>query len=287
MKGSELGEITEAVKEVRHSPVLSPPSLSEPLMPTAGQIHNIKWLVKEFPSVSSTMTVARDILRGSDKSCHVPMIVLAEQQTAGIGTHGRPWISPPGNLYATYVVPEQFVHCHVIPIFPLMVGLSVRTAILQATNNAEGFCFKWPNDVVFKGKKVSGCIIEQCEDNYLIGVGVNIATVPEITDGGRSATCINEAAPEFKNIVPRRLAAAISDTIRQHLRESASPSWDRQGLVTEYASFIDWKLHLFRREADGGRGEELEALHLNEWGHLVARGVESGKRETISATYLY
>lgn len=53
---------------------------------------------------------------------------------------------------------------------------------------------KWPNDLIYDHRKIGGTIVES-EKNYLMmGMGMNIATAPTITDAGRLPITLNEIA---------------------------------------------------------------------------------------------
>src|SRR6266404_4108544 len=55
-----------------------------------------------FPSIDSTMTVAAQLAR---EGCPSGTVVVADQQTAGMGRHGRSWHSEPGaGLYVSVVL---------------------------------------------------------------------------------------------------------------------------------------------------------------------------------------
>ena len=61
----------------------------------------IGWTVHRLGAVDSTMTPAQASARNgiSDRT-----VFLAREQIGGHGRHGRPWYSPPGNLYFTAVL---------------------------------------------------------------------------------------------------------------------------------------------------------------------------------------
>jgi BirA family transcriptional regulator, biotin operon repressor / biotin---[acetyl-CoA-carboxylase] ligase len=110
-----------------------------------------------FESLDSTMIEARRNLQSG-------RIVGAEQQTAGIGRHGRKWISESGaGLYISMVLDAK-----PIPVVMLSLGLASRQAIGCGD-------IRWPNDVLINGKKCAG-VLAQLEGNTIIaGIGINVS----------------------------------------------------------------------------------------------------------------
>jgi len=102
-------------------------------------------------------------------------VVQALQQTGGRGRRGRTWISPPGNLYASFVL--RLV-CPAIRHGE--IGFVMALAVADAVDAAAGHgCarLKWPNDVLLGGAKVAGVLVET-SGSAIAGVGINIAHAP-------------------------------------------------------------------------------------------------------------
>ncbi|MGD9152746.1 MAG: biotin--[acetyl-CoA-carboxylase] ligase [Gammaproteobacteria bacterium] len=104
-------------------------------------------------------------------------ICLAEQQTGGKGRLGRQWFSPFGaNIYLSILWP-----------FARGVGslaglsLVVATVIIDTLHSlgVEDVGLKWPNDVLWQGRKLAGVLVEIVGEAYginnaVIGVGLNV-----------------------------------------------------------------------------------------------------------------
>jgi BirA family biotin operon repressor/biotin-[acetyl-CoA-carboxylase] ligase len=110
-----------------------------------------------FDTIDSTMIEAR-------RDAKPGRIVGAEEQTAGMGRHGRKWISQPGaGLYVSIVLAAK-----PIPIVMLALGLATRYAIGRGD-------VRWPNDVLLNGKKCAG-VLAQLEGHTIIaGIGINVS----------------------------------------------------------------------------------------------------------------
>ena len=146
----------------------------------------IGWTVHRLGAVDSTMTPARASARngGSDRT-----VFLAREQIGGHGRHGRPWYSPPGNLYFTAVLcpdlpPRRAGECS------LLMSVVLAEALGALIPGAD-LRLKWPNDVLLFGGKVAGLLPEAVIDGgalkaLLLGIGVNVAHKPDLPDRATS-----------------------------------------------------------------------------------------------------
>lgn len=100
-------------------------------------------------------------------------IVLAKNQTAGKGRHGNIWISTEGMALFTFLVKKHEEEENIDYMkLPLLAGLAAIRAF-QKIKKAE-YQFKWTNDIYLQGKKLGGILVERRENNFLIGIGLNI-----------------------------------------------------------------------------------------------------------------
>lgn len=102
-------------------------------------------------------------------------VVVAEEQTAGRGRHGRKWFSPKGGLYFSIILRPKMRVNEAIGIV-VAAGLAVIKVLSENYGlNVEA---KWPNDVLLNGKKVCGILTEVNSTgenvNYaIVGIGIN------------------------------------------------------------------------------------------------------------------
>lgn len=154
-------------------------------------------VVHRFESVPSTNDIARAL--AVEGAAH-GTAVLAREQTQGRGTKGRPWHSPAGlGLYASFIMcgPEggPVPSAHIIP---LAAGLAASDAVLEATGLETRL--KWPNDILFKGRKLGGILCEGSSGAagsiVVAGIGLNLGQTPaEFPDELReTATSVRQAA---------------------------------------------------------------------------------------------
>lgn len=112
-----------------------------------------------------------------------PEWILAHEQTAARGRRGRAWEMPAGNFAATLVLPVSGPPAE-RALRSFVTSLALRDAFVAATGNEAAFALKWPNDVLLKGGKVAGILLESAGKNaemshLAIGIGVNLASAPK------------------------------------------------------------------------------------------------------------
>src|SRR5215470_4009894 len=104
-------------------------------------------------------------------------IVLAEEQTAGVGRAGRKWHSERGTgIYVTLLLRPK-ISPMLAPLLTMMAGLSAHAAIQARTGLALDL--KWPNDLMLNGKKLGGILTEMYADTtmvrfVIVGIGINV-----------------------------------------------------------------------------------------------------------------
>jgi BirA family biotin operon repressor/biotin-[acetyl-CoA-carboxylase] ligase len=102
---------------------------------------------------------------------------LAEQQSAGRGRRGREWRSPFGrNIYLSQVWEFQ-AGASALEGLSLSVGLAVVRALTKL--GVIGLGLKWPNDILYRDKKMAGILLEMHGDpsgvcQVIVGVGLNV-----------------------------------------------------------------------------------------------------------------
>jgi BirA family biotin operon repressor/biotin-[acetyl-CoA-carboxylase] ligase len=132
-------------------------------------------------------------------------IVIAERQTAGRGRDGRTWQSPAGGLYLSAVLRPALGPADVPPL-TLAIGVAACDAARDVGAHAE---LKWPNDLYVGDKKLAGILVEAQShgtrlEAVIVGIGVNLATTPELAPDARGATAIGKVDRE--HFIARLLA---------------------------------------------------------------------------------
>jgi BirA family transcriptional regulator, biotin operon repressor / biotin---[acetyl-CoA-carboxylase] ligase len=91
-------------------------------------------------------------------SANAGTVVVAHTQTAGRGQHGRAWQSPPSSsiLLSVLLFPPPALRRPAL--LTAWAAVCVGETILRATGLQARI--KWPNDLLLRGKKVCGILIE-------------------------------------------------------------------------------------------------------------------------------
>ena len=139
----------------------------------------IGFRVESLPAVGSTNDVVRDrALAGEPEG----LVVRAERQLAGRGRHGRLWTSPPGNLYASFLLrPKRPLND--LASLSLVAGLAVVETLGEVAPPGVVARLKWPNDVLIGDAKLAGILLESAildpaAPIVVGGLGLNVVSHP-------------------------------------------------------------------------------------------------------------
>jgi BirA family biotin operon repressor/biotin-[acetyl-CoA-carboxylase] ligase len=130
--------------------------------------------VLRFESLPSTNDLAREMAQSGESE---GLVVLARQQTAGRGRQGRSWSSPSGEgLYVSILLRPDIKPAD-SPVITLAAAVAVAETMGQVYRITPDI--KWPNDVLARGRKICGILVESAiEANRLLyavmGIGVNL-----------------------------------------------------------------------------------------------------------------
>src|SRR5262245_42686943 len=98
-------------------------------------------------------------------------VLVAREQTAGRGQHGRSWQSPPGTsvLLSAILFPPPPLRR------PAILTAWAAVSVCDTVRDVAGLdaTIKWPNDVLIGGRKACGILIEQ-RGGTVIGIGLNV-----------------------------------------------------------------------------------------------------------------
>lgn len=135
---------------------------------------NVGRKMKIFDQVSSTNEKAWEIIETTEK-LRDGFCVFAESQTRGRGRMGREWHSAPESGLWFSVILKCGVPPDKVPFLTAGASLAVANCLQQFVHlPAE---IKWPNDVMIRGRKVCGILVEARSnhpDIYVLGIGLNV-----------------------------------------------------------------------------------------------------------------
>jgi BirA family biotin operon repressor/biotin-[acetyl-CoA-carboxylase] ligase len=139
-----------------------------------------------------------------------PVLLAAEEQSAGRGRRGRRWHSPRGagitfSLAAPLARPPRQ-----LAALPLVAGVAVAQALRALGTQVA---LKWPNDLVVGEAKLGGILVESRNRIVVIGIGINCRRVPGLEEQlGRRIAFLE--MPD-RNFVIGKLGRALLDALQE------------------------------------------------------------------------
>ena len=131
--------------------------------------------IVHFYDTSSTNNEAKRL--AADEAAE-GTIVVSEAQTLGRGRLNRGWFSPPGGGAWVSVILRPPFPPQEAPKCTLMAAVATVEAIREASGLTCGI--KWPNDILWQGRKLVGILTEMSAEmdaiNFVVlGIGINVS----------------------------------------------------------------------------------------------------------------
>lgn len=208
-------------------------------------------------------------------------VCLAEMQTAGKGRMGRRWVSPLGSNLCLSIL-WRFSSPEALGGLSLAVGV----AVVRALSNI-GFpplALKWPNDVLWQGRKLGGILVEATGEaqggcTAVVGLGLNLF-IPKC-----AATQIDQPWVDAETLLPGNVPS------RNHL--AAGLIWRLSSLLQDYENrglepwLEDWRrcnCVLGRKVSisQGDRQFAATAMDVAANGALIVQ-LANGQKQTLLA----
>ena len=155
-------------------------------------------------------------------------LCLAEYQMAGRGRRGRQWLSPfAGQMIFSFY--WTFDPKKSIEGLSLVIGLAIAEVL-----NVQ---VKWPNDILFDGRKLGGILVEIANHkngllNLVIGVGINVS-LPTQTEISQPYVQLSEMDPDIDR-------QTLFPTLIQHLYVRLE-RFEKEGINAEFQQA--WQNH--------------------------------------------
>ncbi|WCR53001.1 MAG: Bifunctional ligase/repressor BirA [Wolbachia endosymbiont of Ctenocephalides orientis wCori] len=160
--------------------------------------------IHHYKEVTSTNSEALDLI---SKGVTNETVIIADKQTDGRGRTGKNWVSPEGNFYASLLInlshsilldssAMRWDNINKLTELTFIVAIAVGSTLLSLKDDLD-LKYKWPNDVLINGKKISGILLEKVSSsNWLvIGIGININYAPL-----SGATCVSDYGISISNM---------------------------------------------------------------------------------------
>ena len=154
--------------------------------------------VQVLDQCASTNTHLMELARSG--APHASAIVC-ENQTAGRGRHGKTWISMPGECL-TFSLLWRF-ESRISRLAALSLVVALASARALEAQGAVGIQLKWPNDVLFDGRKLGGILVETFHQTdktvAVIGIGLNVNLSRSLRDRiDRSDTLFGHSVADLR-----------------------------------------------------------------------------------------
>ena len=225
-----------------------------------------KYEVRRLETTDSTNNYLRHIALNPDIDF---LYITAEYQTAGKGQSGNHWESEQGKnlLFSVKCKPfrvkasEQFILLQT-------VSIAVCKALRRLLN--KQCMIKWPNDIYYGDKKLSGTLSECTLQNiwvneFIAGVGINVNQTVFHSDAPNPVSMANIAGCSFdRNALLNEITGEISHWFRYITNE------DMDTIKTEYEGLLYRRTGIHKyRDKDGIFNASYEKILPN--GHLLLR----------------
>ena len=164
-----------------------------------------------------------------------PEYIYAGYQTAGRGQTGNSWESEEGkNLLCSILLPPD----KNLYFLNIAVSVAVCRAVMGYGLPVTGLTIKWPNDIYWNDKKVSGILVENAiignEIKYSIaGIGLNVNQTEWKSDAPNPIS-LRQITGQTYDI--DRLMQDLLEAVHSVLHEPEEAIW------------AEYKTHLYRKE---------------------------------------
>jgi BirA family biotin operon repressor/biotin-[acetyl-CoA-carboxylase] ligase len=158
-------------------------------------------------------------------------VVVADRQTAGRGRLGRHWYAEP-SASLTFSLLYKLPHGAMPSGLSLAVGVGIAEALRGL--GVDGVALKWPNDVLRKGKKLGGILIEMSGAAVVIGIGLNLRLPDNLPDDVLAHAAAIDLAID-RNVLLARLLAALHEVLDTFGRGGFAALRDRWSALNAYA----------------------------------------------------
>ena len=237
--------------------------------------------MRYFEHTPSTNLVGKQLSSEGDPGKLHGMVIIAEEQTGGVGRMGRAWISPAGGIWISIILKP---HVPIDHIFMITMAGSVAVARAIRKEFELGALIKWPNDIFIGKKKIGGLLLEMAAEadtvNYCvlgIGIDVNNPVGDFSADLQRDITSISG---EVGHVVDR--AAFLARILKEfENRYQLLESGEYDAITQEWKSLSATlenrvQIRTLKNSFEG------DAIDIDQYGALIVRK-DNGKLERVIA----
>jgi BirA family biotin operon repressor/biotin-[acetyl-CoA-carboxylase] ligase len=237
--------------------------------------------IRYLENTPSTIWVGKQICSEGDVEKMHGMVIIAEEQTGGIGRMGRAWVSPSGGIWITVVLKP---HIPIDRIFMITMAGSVALARAIRKEFDLGALIKWPNDIFIGNKKVAGLLLELAAEadtvHYcLLGMGIDVNVQLDQFSPALQKEITSISAEVGHEVDRAAFLARILKEFESHYLLIESGEYDT--IIREWKSLsctLDRRVEIRTLK----NSFEGEAVDIDEFGALIIRK-DNGKLERVIA----
>lgn len=203
--------------------------------------------VEVLPSIDSTNT---ELMRRARAGLMEPVLLAADEQTAGRGRLGKGWHSRAG---------QSLTFSLALPLAPAdWSGLSLAVGVSLAHSLHPDVRLKWPNDLWLHQRKLGGILVETAGTGgaavrqrlVVVGVGINIAR-PE------AAAVLAQATGAVTAMAPAGLSEVLVGVTAGEVLARVAPALVRDLLAFESQGFAAFSQRFAQLDALQGLAVQL------------------------------
>ncbi|MGH3329149.1 MAG: biotin--[acetyl-CoA-carboxylase] ligase [Streptomycetales bacterium] len=226
-------------------------------------------LWREVRVVAETGSTNADLAELARGGAPEGVVRVAELQTAGRGRLGRSWTAPPRSaLTFSVLLRPRGVPSVWWSWAPLLAGVAAATATARVTDLSVQL--KWPNDVLVRGRKVAGVLVERVDGALVVGVGLNVSLhADELPTDGATSLLLEGAG----SIDRAALLVGVLDDLAHQYGAWCEAGGDapRSGLRSAYRTRCATIGRAVSVALPGGETLHGEAVDVDAGGRLVVR----------------
>lgn len=161
-------------------------------------------------------------------------VIVAARQSGGKGRLARSFFSPQGGLYFSLIL-RPAINPDCAAQLTLLAGVAVAEA-LNSLYGTDQVRIKWPNDLLWQGRKLCGILSELALDEtgidyVVIGIGVNVALAAQDLPSDLAAIATSLLLETGIKLAPRQVLEAIlqrfAPLYEEWLAQGAAPMLER------------------------------------------------------------
>ena len=139
------------------------------LLETNMNLKNLSFNITYYPKTESTND---DIWELYNEDKRINNFVITDNQTLGRGRLNSTWESTPNKSITCSFLINQIFKEKKFNLNSIIIPLAIINGIKKFTDINLGI--KWPNDILYKDKKIGGILIESKKKLLNIGIGLNV-----------------------------------------------------------------------------------------------------------------